>query len=68
MEKVVVLESNNYIYKDKVYEYSELNSLISKLGKSLKIFILKENIFIRRFNLEEKYLDKFIKEIGRAHV
>lgn len=65
MEKVVVLESNNYIYKDKVYEYSELNSLISKLGKSLKIFILKENIFIRRFNLEEKYLDKFIKDTIR---
>lgn len=43
----IIIEKNKYVYKDKIYEYNEIESLINKCGKNIRVIVLAENLLIK---------------------
>ena len=43
----VVIEKNKYVYKGKIYEDNDIESLTSKCGKNIRVVILAENPLIK---------------------
>ena len=43
----VIIEKNKYVYKGKIYEDKEIEGLIKKCGKNIKVVILAENPLIK---------------------
>lgn len=65
----IIIEKNNYVYKNKIYEYSEIESLINKCGKNIRIIVLEENLLIKIYekvasntgkDIEKNILDNLI--------
>lgn len=43
----VIIEKNKYVFKGKIYEDNEIESIINKFGKSIRVIILAENPLIK---------------------
>lgn len=67
MEQLIVLDGDKYIINN--YEYSgvEIDSLRKKLGKSIKVILLNNSIFIQCFKNVNTSGEKYIEDeyIGR---
>lgn len=69
MKQLLLLNEDKYIFKSGEYGDKEVDQLIKKLGKSIKIILLNNNIFIQCFKdidiNGEKYIeDQYISRIA----
>ena len=46
MKTDLIFENGNIRYKDKIYEQSQYNQLLSVIGKNIRIIILGEKLFV----------------------
>lgn len=63
MYKKLILYKNEYFYKGKKYSSLEINKLLPKLGKSLKIIILGDSILINTFQYTTENFEKSFNEV-----
>lgn len=60
MQSVAIMK-NIYLYKGNEYNNFNIDTLIKKLGRKRNIIILSEQLFIKKYNIEEKTnIEKFI--------
>ena len=62
MESIIGINKDKYIFKGKEYNIFNIRDLLSKLNKNRRIIIFNENIFIKKYKIGEKDLEKFINE------
>ena len=43
----VIIAKNKYIFKDKIYEDNEINSILNKCSKKIRVIITEENLLIK---------------------
>lgn len=43
----VIIEKNKYIFKDKIYEDNEIDSILNKCSKKIRVIITEENLLIK---------------------
>lgn len=67
MEQLVVLDGDKYIINNDEYSDMEIDSLRKKLGKSIKVILLNNSIFIQCFKNVNTSGEKYIEDeyIGR---
>lgn len=67
MEQLIVLDGDKYIINNHEYSGMEIDSLRKKLGKSIKVVLLNNSIFIQCFKNVNTSGEKYIEDeyIGR---
>ena len=63
MKTDLIFENGNIRYKDKIYEQSQYNQLLSVIGKNIRIIILGEKLFVKNYKVDKKSLNNYIKEV-----
>ncbi|MBU5454589.1 hypothetical protein [Caproiciproducens sp. MSJ-32] len=62
MQSILGVIKDKYYFKGKEYSIYKLRDLQDKLNNNRKIIIFDENIFIKKYKFEGKYLEKFVEE------